>query len=157
MLVRVLRRLTIEEVERQMKELEMTYGKTFAEFEEELLEADNSEEKIIETYLKWARLVHAYHGYVESGELHYAVEEQLDFSSDDLRSLTPRRLELLFALPDIRVESINGLAHAVRRDVKNVYHDLQILKKLGLVNLVEKKDGRVIPEPIVEELAFAIG
>jgi DNA-binding transcriptional ArsR family regulator len=155
MLVRVLRRLTIEEVERQMKELETTYGKTFAEFEEELLEANNPEEKMLEAYLKWANLVNAYHGYVEGGELHCVAEEQRDLSRDELKSLTPRRLELLYALSDLRADSINSLAHKVRRDVKNVYHDLQVLKKLGLVSLVRKKDGRVIPEPIVEEVTFA--
>ena len=156
MLVRILRRLTVEEVKRQLKELEATYDMPFAEFEEKLLEASNPEEKIVEAYLKWANLMNAYHGYVEGGELHCVVEKQLDFSWDELKSLTPRRLELLYTLSDLRVESINNLAHKVRRDVKNVYLDLQILKKLGLVNLVKKKDGRVIPEPIVEEVTFAL-
>jgi len=154
MLVRILRRLTVEEVKRQLKELEATYGMTFAEFEGKLLEASNPKEKTVETYLKWTSLMNAYHGYVEGGELHYTVEEQLDLSKDKLKLLTPRRLELLFALSDLRAESINSLAHKIRRDVKNVYHDLQILKKLGFVNLLKKKDGRVTPEPIVEEVTF---
>jgi hypothetical protein len=156
MLVRVLRRLTIEEVKRKIKELEMTYGKTFVQFEEELLEDNDPDEKDVESYIKWASLVNAYHGYVEGGEFHYTAEEWLNFSRDELESLTPRRLELLYALVDQRMKSINSLAHKVRRDVKNVYHDLQILKKLGFVNLVKKKDGRIVPEPTIEEITFAI-
>lgn len=156
MLVKVLRRLTLEEVENQMEEHERIYGMSFDEFEEQLLTSRNVEEDAVETYFRWARLVHAYRGYVEGGELHCVVEEQLDFSSDDLKALTPRRLELLYALPNLRVESINGLAHKVHRDVKNVYNDLKALKRLGLARLVRKRDGKVVPEAIIEEIAFAL-
>ena len=128
---------------------------SFDEYEEKLLTAQNVEEKVVDTYFRWGRLVHAYRGYVEGGELHCVVEEQLDFSSEDLRALTPRRLELLYGLSDLRVESINDLAHKVRRDVKNVYNDLKVLKNLGFVRLVRKRDGKIVPEAVVEEVTFA--
>jgi hypothetical protein len=86
MLVKVLRRLTLEEVETQIKELEETYEVSFNEFEERLLTARNVEENAVDTYFRWAELVHAYRGYVEGGELHCVVEEQLNFSIDDLRA-----------------------------------------------------------------------
>ncbi len=91
---------------------------------------------------------------MEDGELHCVVEELHDLSSDEVKVFTPKRLELLYAVSNLRAESINDLAHKVRRDVKNVYHDLQSLKKLGLVNLNRKKGRKVVPEVLVEEITF---
>jgi hypothetical protein len=156
MLVKVLRRLTLEEVETRIKEFEETYGLSFDEFEERVLTARNAEEDAVDAYFRWARLVHAYRGYVEGGELHCVVEEQLDLSINELKALTARRLELLYALSDLRVDSINGLAHKVRRDVKNVYNDLKVLKELGLVRLVRKRDRKIVPEAVIEEITFTL-
>jgi DNA-binding transcriptional ArsR family regulator len=153
MLVRILRRLTLEEVEEQLRDLEESYGMSFGQFEEQLL-TEKMKEKYVDTYFKWARLVHAYRGYMEDGELHCVVEELHDLSSDEVKMFTPKRLELLYALSNLRVESINDLARKVRRDVKNVYQDLQALKKLGLVNLNRKKGRKVVPEVLVEEITF---
>jgi len=154
MLVKVLRRLTIEEVEKQIEELEETHGMSFDEFEEQLSTAGTIEENSVDTYFRWARLVHAYRGYIEGGELHCVVEELRSLSPSELEAFTPKRLELLYALSDLRVESINELAHKVRRDVKNVYQDLQVLKKLSLVNLNKKRSRKVVPEVLVEEITF---
>lgn len=154
MLVRILRRLTLEEVETHIRELEQTFGMSFDEFEERLITTEKDEAKTFDAYLRWAMLVHAYRGYLESGELHCVVEEVYDFSSEGLEALTPRRLELLYALSNLRVESINDLARKVHRDVKNVHQDLQILKELGFANMSQKRRGKIIPEVLVEEITF---
>jgi len=107
-------------------------------------------------YFEWAGLVDAYRGYDEGGELDYIVEEVREFSSKQLALLTPKRVELLDYLASIRVESINELAHKVKRDVKNVYEDLQILRNLGLVVLRRRGKRNVVPETLVEEITFLI-
>jgi len=153
MLVKVLRRLTLEEVEEQMKKLEKTYGMSFDEFEEQLLTTGRME-KSVDAYFRWARLVHAYRGYMEDGELHCVVEELRDLSSDELKAFTPKRFELLCALSNLRVESINDLARKLHRDVKNVYQDLKVLRKLRLLKLNRKRDKKIVPEVLVEEITF---
>ena len=153
MLVKVLRRLTLEEIETRMEELERSYGMSFDEFEEELLTEKTAEEHV-DTYFRWAELVDAYRGYMEDGDLHCVVEELHDLSLDELKGFTPKRLELLYALSDLRVKSINDLARKLRRDVKNVYLDLQVLKDLGFVALEKKKDNKIVPKSLVEEVAF---
>jgi len=71
-----------------------------------------------------------------------------------LSALTPRRVELLYVIPRLRVRSINDLAGSVGRDVKNVYSDLRCLEKLGFLRL--RRVGRnVVPELLIEEIAFA--
>lgn len=156
MLVRVLRRLTLEEIEDQIKDLERSHGMTFDEFEELFLTKDFDPQSV-DTYFKWSKLVHAYRGYVESGELDCVVEELHDFGSKELKAFTPKRLDLLYALSSLRVESINSLAQKVRRNVKNVHQDLQILKKLGLIRFRKKGRRNLIPEVLVEEITFSIG
>jgi len=71
-----------------------------------------------------------------------------------LSALTPRRVELLYVIPRLRVRSINDLAGSVGRDVKNVYSDLRRLEKLGFVRL--RRVGRnIVPELLIEEITFA--
>lgn len=154
MQVKVLRRLTLDEVEERIEKLEGDFGMSFDEFEERMLTGTEMEVDSVDTYFRWAKLVHAHRGYMEDGELNCVVEELYDLSLDELRALTPKRLELLYSLSHLRVDSINDLAHRVRRDVKNVYHDIQVLKQLGLVRLSKKRDRRVVPELLVEEITF---
>ena len=73
MLVRLRKRLTLEEVERQLEELERASNMRFDEFEERLLTSEKVDEKSVETYFRWAKMVHAYRGYMEGGELHCLV------------------------------------------------------------------------------------
>jgi len=155
MLVRVLRRLTLEEIEDQIRRLERSYGTTFDEFEELFLKG-SGDQKSVDTYFRWATLVHAYRGYVESGELDCVVEELHDLDSNELRAFTPKRLELLHVLSNLRVDSINELARKVRRNVKNVYQDLKTLQKLGLITLTRRGKRNIVPEVLVEELTFLI-
>jgi predicted transcriptional regulator len=70
--------------------------------------------------------------------------------------LTPKRLELLYNLATVRVDSISDLAQKVRRNVKNVYEDLKVLDKLGFVKLNRRKGRALIPETLVKEITFLI-
>jgi predicted transcriptional regulator len=54
------------------------------------------------------------------------------------------------------VESINDLAQKLRRNVKNVYQDLQTLSKFGFVRLNRRKGRTIVPETLVKEITFLI-
>lgn len=155
MLVKVLRRLPLEEIEDQIRSLERSRRMTFDEFEELFL-TKSIDQDSVDVYFRWATLVHAYRAYVESGELDCVVEELHDLGSNELKAFTPKRLELLYSLSNLRVDSINELARRVRRNVKNVYQDLQILKELGFINLTKKGKRNFVPEALVEEITFLI-
>jgi len=153
MLVKIVRRLTLEEVQGRIRALEKAHGMTFEELEELYLKKRVGR-TMLGTYFDWAGLVHAYRGYMEDGELDYVVEEARDLSPDELALLTPKRLGLLYALASLRVQSINDLAQKVRRNVKNVYQDLQALRKLGFVALRKRGKRNLVPEALVEEITF---
>ena len=155
MLVRVVRRLTLEEISKRIEGFEKKWGMTFDELEELFLNR-RVEGVMVDVYYEWASLVHAYRGYMEGGELDYSVEELRDLTPEELELLTPKRLELLYSLGGQRIESINDLARKTRRDVKNVYQDLQLLSKLGFV--IFKKVGKrnIIPVTLIEEITLLI-
>ncbi len=155
MLVRIVRSLTPEEVTTRIRGFEEQYDLAFDEFEDRFLEKRRPSH-LLSAYLEWAGLVDAYKGYEEGGELDYIVEEAREFSSTQLAALTPKRVELLNQLATMRVESINELAHKVRRDVKNVYRDLMALKELGLLVLKRRGKRNVVPETLVEEITFLV-
>lgn len=144
-----------EEVYRRICRFEEQYSLVFDEFEDRFLKQKRPRQ-LLSTYLEWAGLVDAYKGYEEEGELDYIVEEIREFDSKQLTSLTQKRIELLNHLANTRVESINELAHKIKRDIKNVYDDLIALKKLGLVSLKQRGKRNVIPETLVEEITFLI-
>ena len=108
------------------------------------------------TYSEWAGLVHAYRGYVESGELDYVIEEEQELEPKEAKLLTPKRLELLYSLVSVRPESINDLAQKTRRDVKNVYEDLKVLRALGFVSFKKRGRRNIVPETLVEEITLLI-
>ena len=155
MLVRIVRRLTLEEISKRIESFVKKWGMTFDEFEELFLNK-RIDRSMIDIYYEWASLVHAYKGYVEEGELDYSIEELRDLTPEELALLTPKRLELLYSLGGQRIESINDLARKTRRDVKNVYQDLQLLSKLGFV--IFKKIGKrnIIPETLIEEITLLV-
>ncbi len=155
MLLRIVRDLTSEEVEQKIKEFEKEFSMPFERFEELFLKK-KLDAKFVRAYFEWAELVDSYRGYVEEGTLDYTVEEIRDLSPEQVALLTPRRIELLFRIAALRVESINDLAQKVRRNVKNVYQDLQVLGKLGFVKLNKQKGKALIPETLVKEIAFLI-
>ena len=155
MLIRVVRRLTIEEVLKRIKDFEKEHGVTFDEFEELFLEKRLNRQNV-DVYFEWADLVHAYRGYVEGGELDYIVEELRDLNPNEMALLTPKRLQLLYSLAGLRVRSINDLAQKTRRNVKNIYQDLKILRKLGFVAFKKIGKRNIIPETLVEEVTLMI-
>jgi len=155
MLMRIVRRLTFEEISERIRGFESTYGMSFDDFEELFLER-KVDRKDAGKYFDWAGLVDAYRGYMEGGELDYVVEEMHELGPQELRLLTPKRLELLDSLASLPIKSINDLAQKIRRNVKNVYQDLQVLKRLGFAELRKRGKRNTIPETLVEEIAFLI-
>src|SRR3990170_4716477 len=151
MLVRVIRQVTLEEVQKRIKDYEKEYALSFDEFEELFLKKKVNR-SLIGVYTEWAGLVHAYRAYVEGGELDYVVEETRDLKPRETALLTPKRLELLYSLASLRIESINDLAQKTRRNVKNVYEDLKTLKTLGFVTFKKKGKRNIVPETLVEEI-----
>jgi len=155
MLIRVVRRLTVEEVHRKIENFEKRCGMTFDEFEELYLKK-RVDRELFDSYNEWASLVHAYKGYVESGELDYFIEELLDLTSSKMALLTPKRIELLYSLASLRIESINDLAQKTRRNIKNVYGDLHVLKSLGFITFKKRGKRNIVPETLVEEITFLV-
>jgi len=155
MLIRVVRRLTLDEVKSRIRGFEKEYNMTFDEFEELFL-SRRLDRHVVSTYFEWASLVHAYRGYVEGGELDYVTEELRDLSPEEIAILTPKRIELLYSLANLRVDSINNLAQKTRRNVKNVYHDLKALQSLGFVTFRKRGRRNIIPETLVEEITLLI-
>src|SRR3989337_3533552 len=117
MLVRVVRRLTLDEVQVRIRGFEKDRGVSFDEFEE-LFWSKQLDRRFMDEYSEWAGLVHAYRAYVEGGELDYVVEELRELKPRESALLSPKRLELLYSLASLRPESINDLARKTRRDWK---------------------------------------
>jgi hypothetical protein len=155
MLIRIVRNLTPEEVAERIKNFELEFGMSFEKFEESFLKG-RLNGKFTRAFFEWAELIDSYQGYLEEGTLDYAIEEIKDFKPEHVLALTPKRIELLYKLASLRVESINDLAKKLRRNVKNVYQDLQVLRKLGFVKLNKKKGKAIIPETLVKEISFLI-
>ena len=155
MLLRIVRDLTPEEVTEKIRKFEKEFGMNFENFEELFLD-EKLAAKFVRTYFEWAELVNSYKGYIEDGQLDYTVEEIKDLKPEQAALLTPKRIQLLYQLAITRVESINGLAKKIRRNVKNVYQDLQVLSRLGFVKLTKRKGRALIPETLVKEIAFLI-
>ncbi len=155
MLIRIVRRLTLDEVESKIRQFEKEHEMTFDEFEELFL-GRKLDRRVVGTYFEWASLVHAYRGYVEGGELDYVIEEIRDLSPEENALLTPKRIELLYSLASLRAESINKLAQKIRRNVKNVYQDLKALQSLGFVSFRKRGKRNILPETLVEEITLLI-
>jgi hypothetical protein len=155
MLIRIIRNLTSEEIEEKIKKFEKEFGMSFEKFEELFL-GQKLDTKHARIYFEWAELVDSYKGYIEEGTLDYTVEEIKDFKPEQAALLTPKRIELLYKLAVLRVESINDLAQKVRRNVKNVYGDLKVLSKFGFVRLNKRRGRNIVPETLVKEITFLI-
>jgi len=155
MLIRIIRSLTSEEIEEKIKKFEKEFGMRFEKFEEQFLK-QRLDGKLARIYFEWAELVDSYKGYIEEGTLDYAVEEIKDFKPEQAALLTRKRIELLYKLAALRVESINDLAKKVRRNVKNVYQDLKVLSRFGFVRLNKRRGRSIVPETLVKEITFLI-
>ena len=155
MLLRIVRELTSDEVEERLKKFEKKFGMGFDKFEE-LFHEQKLQAQFARAYFEWADLVNSYKGYLEDGELDYDIEEVKNFKAEQTAMLTAKRLELLHSLATLRVESISDLAQKVKRDVKNVYQDLEVLRGFGFVKLDKRKGRALIPETLVKEITFII-
>jgi hypothetical protein len=155
MLLRIIRDLTSDEVVGRIKEFEKQTGMSFEKFQEYFLQQE-PDSKLMRVYFEWAELVNSYKGYVEEGQVDYTVEEIKEFEPNQIALLTPKRIELLYRLAALRVESINDLAKKMRRNVKNVHQDLQVLTKFGFVRLSHRKGKALIPETLVKEITFLV-
>jgi len=154
--IKVLRRLSLEEVKKRLHEHETAAGMSFSEFEKRFIER-RVDIGLSGEYVEWANLLHAYEAYMEGGELDYMVEETLKIRLDELgKILNPRRLELLETISKFHVESINDVARKVRRNVKNVYHDLKLLEKRGLLHFRKVGKRNTVPETLIEEFSISI-
>ncbi|MBS7631745.1 hypothetical protein KEJ47_09325, partial [Candidatus Bathyarchaeota archaeon] len=90
-----------------------------------------------EDYEEWRKLRDAIEAFREGEGFDYNLEEELEVSETDMK-LTIKRIELIDFISKTRINSINNLASKVGRDVKNVYKDLKILERMGLVRLVKQ-------------------
>lgn len=72
-----------------------------------------------------------------------------------LKTLTPRRFEILKIVHDIGPVSVRALAARIKRDYKNVHHDIKMLERVGLV--MRSSDGRLTAPwtKIIAEFALA--
>jgi predicted transcriptional regulator len=72
-----------------------------------------------------------------------------------LKILTPGRLGVLKVLHQTGPVSVRALAGRMKRDYKNVHHDLQVLERVGLV--ARSADGRLIAPwtKIIAEIGLA--
>lgn len=91
----------------------------------------------------------------EEGELDYYEEEVLAYDSKIHRRIfSPNILRLLSELNE-EVESISELSRRVKRDVSNVWRDLQLLEENELVALV-KMNKRVKPILLAVEITLLL-
>jgi len=155
MLIRILRNATPEEIEERIAKFEKEFGMSFEKFEELSFRRKLSS-KLVKAYFEWGELVNSFKGYVEEGTLDYEIEEIRELEPEQAALLTAKRLELLYKLASLRVESINDLAQKVSRNVKNVYQDLKVLNMLGFVKMNKRKGRAIIAETLVKEITFLI-
>ena len=73
--------------------------------------------------------------------------------------LTEKRLELLRVIKDQQPESVYELSKIVKRDIKNINHDLELLKNIGLVSITKARQGRgrVTPRVNYDKIQLEIG
>ena len=151
---RILKRLTIIEAYEKVKELEQKYKENIESIPDKYADGQIGSEAF-EDYAEWLAMIHALRAYGEGEDFDYYTEEYIDLPWNLLKKLSPKRLELLDSLTRIQVSSINLLASAIERDVKNVYTDLKILEQMNFVELV--KEGRnIVPKLKVREVTFVI-
>jgi len=155
LLLRVVRRVSFEEVNLRVAELERKYEGGI-DLLINLLEDEHADEERLSDYAEWSRMIHSLGAYGEGEDFEYYSDETIDLDWSEASKLTPRRLDLLFSLSMLRADSINDLAHKIGRNVKNVYNDLKILEALGFVKLT-KQGRRILPELLVQEISLPFG
>ena len=149
------RRVPMNEITERVAELEGKYGDRFQELHEEFVHGRMDRERFND-YVEWSGMIHALRAYSEGEDYDYYTEEEIPHGGEELRGLTPPRIELLDRLAVSRASSINELAGILGRDVKNVYNDIKFLERIGFVRL-SKEGRRMVPELLVQELTISLG
>ncbi len=99
--------------------------------------------------------INAWHK-AEKGEIEVS-EERLYFIDPKIffQVLTKRRIELLKILHTRGILSIRELSRILNRDYKNVYQDVKLLKKIGLIHQDKNKRIYVPWDRISAEISLA--
>ena len=104
-----------------------------------------------EEFERWRSLAHALQAYEEGEGMEVAVEEVFPSIRSLRKVLTEKRMRLLEQI-DLGVSSITELARKVGpRDIKNVYDDLQMLRRIGFIAL-EREENRVTPRLLLSTI-----
>jgi predicted transcriptional regulator len=151
---RVVKSIPMQQVQNRMGILAEKYG-SLSHLHEEFTKG-RMPPGIFDEYIQWTNMDHSIRAYQEGEDFEYLAEETLHLQETEYLQLTTKRLELIDFLGIEPVNSINDLAEKLGRDVKNVYHDLKILERLGFIAL--RKEGRsMIPEQLVYEINILLG
>jgi len=151
---KVLKTVPMAEVQSRLRDYEERHGSLSLLHEE--FTKGRMPPGMFDDYVEWTSMSHAVRAYQEGEDFEYLADVDLNLSPEDYAKLTPKRLMLLDHLIESHASSINELAAAVDRDVKNVYNDLRTLESLGLISLV--KMGRsLVPELLVYEITILLG
>lgn len=151
---KVLKSVPLAEVQSHLREYEERHGSLSRL--NEMFTKGRMPPGMFDDYVEWTNMSHAVRAYLEGEDFEYLADVDLNLSPADYSRLTPKRLMLLDHLIEGHAASINELAAAVNRDVKNVYTDLRTLESLGLVRLV-KMGRRLVPELLVYEITILLG
>ena len=73
--------------------------------------------------------------------------------------LTEKRLELLHIIKEQQPDSVYELSKIVKRDLKNINSDLDLLRDIGLVSMSKARKGRerIIPRVNYDKIQLEIG
>jgi len=150
--VRATRRLSPEEVIRKIGE----YSRIFKASSPDNYVTGRGKEEMKERgqLAEWRELTEAYRAYEEGGELDYVVEEDLKMDSQMIeRVFTRKRLELVAAIGHTEFTSISHLAIHLGRNIKNVYEDLLVLKRAGILRLARTRRN-VQPKLLIDGVSL---
>ncbi len=151
---KVLKSVPLAEVQSRLRDYEERHGSLSLLHEE--FTKGRMPPGMFDDYVEWTSMNHAVRAYQEGEDFEYLADMDLNLSPEDYAKLTPKRLMLLDHLIEGHASSINELAAAIDRDVKNVYNDLKTLESLGLISLVRM--GRsLVPELLVYEITILLG
>ena len=94
--------------------------------------------------------------YVDHPEMHSETMERavslIPITDEALSAFTRQRLALLETLAERKFDSVRQLALHLDRDVHNVYEDLRIFAKLGIVALERGPRNRRIPRLVADSI-----
>ena len=73
--------------------------------------------------------------------------------------LTEKRLELLHVIKERQPDSVYELSKIVKRDIKNISDDLDLLENIGLVSMTKARKGRkqITPRVNYDKIQLEIG